>query len=120
NYPDCHVERSRNISDPRRRKEHRTLLIRKSGALSMEILHCAALRSERQQKGKVLQKKSKTVLLPPASTLHYQLFSNDRLPVTIAASLGPPVSTILERVVTIHDPADTKESTDPFVTEGVA
>src|SRR5699024_2830715 len=61
NYPDCHVERSRNISDQRRRKEHRTLLITKSGALSMEILHCAALRSERQQKGKVLQEKMRNL-----------------------------------------------------------
>ena len=57
NHAYCHVERSRNISNQRRRKEHRTLLITKSEALSMEILHCAALRSERQQKGKVLQEK---------------------------------------------------------------
>jgi len=31
-----------------------------------------------------------TVLLPPASTLHYQLFSNDKLPVTIHPSQKKP------------------------------
>src|SRR5690625_4152864 len=68
NYPDCHVERSRNISN-QRRKEHRTLLITKSEALSMEILHCAALRSERQQKGKVLQEKMRNLKPKNRNTL---------------------------------------------------
>src|SRR5699024_10334455 len=57
NYPDCHFEWNEKSQTQEEEKNTEHCL----SQLSMKILHCAALRSERQQKGKVLQEKMRNL-----------------------------------------------------------